>query len=96
MAGGRLERVSDEATRDAAEVLLMFVCLCLAVTNQAVRNAVQNGARTSQQVATACGAGSDCGRCRRTLRAIIDAASTAEPTTEVTACRTNPAALQYN
>ncbi|HXO14249.1 MAG TPA: (2Fe-2S)-binding protein [Mycobacterium sp.] len=57
----------------------MFVCLCLAVTNQVVRNAVQNGARTSQQVATACGAGSDCGRCRRTLRAIIAAANAGEP-----------------
>jgi bacterioferritin-associated ferredoxin len=56
----------------------MFVCLCLAVTNQTVKIAVQNGARTSQQVATACGAGSDCGRCRRTLRAIIAATSTGE------------------
>jgi bacterioferritin-associated ferredoxin len=58
----------------------MFVCLCLAVTNQTVRSAVLNGARTSKQVATACGAGSDCGRCRRTLQAIIASASAGEPT----------------
>jgi bacterioferritin-associated ferredoxin len=49
----------------------MFVCLCLGVTSQEVTNAVENGASTSKQVATACGAGSDCGRCRRTVRAVI-------------------------
>lgn len=49
----------------------MFVCLCLGVTNQQVTSAVLEGACTSQQVAKACGAGSDCGRCRRNLREII-------------------------
>jgi bacterioferritin-associated ferredoxin len=49
----------------------MFVCLCLGVTNQQVTSAVRAGACTSQQVANACGAGSDCGRCRRNLREII-------------------------
>jgi bacterioferritin-associated ferredoxin len=65
----------------------MFVCLCVGVTNQQVANAVHSGARTSKQVATACGAGSDCGRCRRTLRAII--AST-EVTTESHRGRVRP------
>ncbi|MFL6082279.1 MAG: bacterioferritin-associated ferredoxin [Mycobacterium sp.] len=51
----------------------MYVCLCLAVTNETVREAVAAGATTSNQVAEACGAGSQCGRCRRTVRAIIDA-----------------------
>jgi bacterioferritin-associated ferredoxin len=50
---------------------LMFVCLCLGVTNQDVTTAVENGAWTSKQVASACGAGSDCGRCRRNVRAVI-------------------------
>jgi bacterioferritin-associated ferredoxin len=49
----------------------MFVCLCHGVTTHEVTNAVQNGARSSKQVATSCGAGSDCGRCRATVRAII-------------------------
>ncbi|WP_108055256.1 MULTISPECIES: bacterioferritin-associated ferredoxin [Mycobacteriaceae] len=49
----------------------MFVCLCLGVTSQEVTTAVENGAWTSKQVATACGAGSDCGRCRRTVQAVI-------------------------
>lgn len=49
----------------------MYVCLCLGVTTEAVHEAVVNGASTSKQVGAACGAGTDCGRCRRTLRAII-------------------------
>jgi bacterioferritin-associated ferredoxin len=51
----------------------MFVCLCAGVTNQAVAAAVEAGASTSREVAEACGAGAECGRCRRTVRAIIDA-----------------------
>ena len=49
----------------------MFVCLCLGVTSQEVTDAVSNGASTSKEVAKMCGAGSECGRCRRTVRAII-------------------------
>lgn len=52
----------------------MYVCLCLGVTSQTVADAVATGATTSNEVAKACGAGSQCGRCRRTVRAIIDAA----------------------
>lgn len=51
----------------------MFVCLCTGVTSHVVNEAVAKGASTSKQVAAACGAGSDCGRCRRTVRTIIEA-----------------------
>jgi bacterioferritin-associated ferredoxin len=51
----------------------MYVCLCRGVTSQAVANAVYRGARATRQIALACGAGADCGRCRRTIRTIIDA-----------------------
>lgn len=53
----------------------MYVCLCVGATNHTVSECVARGASTSKEVAAACGAGADCGRCRRTLRAII-AAST--------------------
>ncbi len=56
----------------------MFVCLCNGVTSQVVAEAVEAGATTTKQVAKACGAGAECGRCRRTVRAIIDAADPAE------------------
>ena len=51
----------------------MFVCLCTGVTSHVVNEVVANGAKTSKQIAEACGAGGDCGRCRRTLRAMIEA-----------------------
>ncbi len=53
----------------------MFVCLCTGVTSQVVTDLVNDGASTSKQIADACGAGGDCGRCRRTVRAIIAAAA---------------------
>ncbi|MCV7039250.1 (2Fe-2S)-binding protein [Mycolicibacterium moriokaense] len=56
----------------------MYVCLCLGVTNETVSNAVAAGATTSKHVSDACGAGSECGRCRRTIRSIIESLS---PTT---------------
>ncbi|WP_082963763.1 (2Fe-2S)-binding protein [Mycobacterium sp. 852002-51961_SCH5331710] len=54
----------------------MYVCLCLGITIEAVSDAVASGAKTSRQVSDACGAGSDCGRCRRTIRSIIKSAET--------------------
>ena len=50
----------------------MYVCLCTGATSQCVADAVARGACTSKQVAKACGAGTDCGRCRHTVRAIIE------------------------
>ncbi|BBZ28682.1 (2Fe-2S)-binding protein [Mycolicibacterium madagascariense] len=52
----------------------MFVCLCTGVTSKSVTDLVASGATTSRQIADACGAGLDCGRCRRTVRALIEAA----------------------
>ena len=57
----------------------MFVCLCNGVTSQTVADAVAAGASTTKQVAKACGAGSECGRCRHTVRAIIEATVALEP-----------------
>jgi bacterioferritin-associated ferredoxin len=49
----------------------MWVCLCNGITSHMVGEAVAAGASTTKDVAQACGAGADCGRCRRTIRAII-------------------------
>lgn len=51
----------------------MYVCLCTAVNSETVARVVAAGARTSQEVSDACGAGSVCGRCRSTVRRIIAA-----------------------
>jgi bacterioferritin-associated ferredoxin len=50
----------------------MYVCLCTGATTHVVADAVANGAGTSKEVAAACGAGADCGRCRHTVRSIIE------------------------
>jgi bacterioferritin-associated ferredoxin len=49
----------------------MFVCLCNGVTSQTVAETVAAGALTTKDVARACGAGADCGRCRRTVQAML-------------------------
>jgi bacterioferritin-associated ferredoxin len=51
----------------------MFVCLCNGITSQVVANAIASGASTTKEIAETCGAGAECGRCRRTLRAILGA-----------------------
>jgi bacterioferritin-associated ferredoxin len=61
----------------------MYVCLCQGATSHVVEKAVADGARTSKEVAIACGAGRDCGRCRRTVRAIIEAHFADAPTAGV-------------
>ncbi|OBG28192.1 bacterioferritin-associated ferredoxin [Mycobacterium sp. 852002-51057_SCH5723018] len=54
----------------------MFVCLCNGVTSQTVADAAAAGASTTNDVARACGAGADCGRCRRTVQAILRSSTT--------------------
>lgn len=49
----------------------MYVCLCSAVTSATVLGAIDEGALTSREVAQACGAGAECGRCRATIRGLI-------------------------
>ena len=58
----------------------MYVCLCKGVTSQTVSDVVAQGASTTKKVAKACGAGSECGRCRRSVQAIIHAALVAPET----------------
>lgn len=50
----------------------MIVCLCLAVNERKIREAVLDGACTVAQVTRDCGAGGDCGACRRDIKQLID------------------------
>lgn len=50
----------------------MYVCLCSGTTCAMVGEAVAGGATTCKQVAAACGAGLDCGRCLRNLKALVE------------------------
>jgi bacterioferritin-associated ferredoxin len=57
----------------------MYLCLCRAVTSKTVAEVIAAGASTSKQVAEACEAGADCGRCRRSVRTMIDARQPRKP-----------------
>jgi bacterioferritin-associated ferredoxin len=61
----------------------MFVCLCNGITSQVVADAISEGASTTNQIAAACGAGADCGRCRRTLRSLLGVQRRGLPSGEV-------------
>jgi bacterioferritin-associated ferredoxin len=61
----------------------MYVCLCEGVTNETIAELVAAGARTPKAVAKACRAGTNCGRCVATIRAIIDAATPADDSAEM-------------
>ena len=50
----------------------MYICICRAVSSTTVREVIAEGARTVRQVADACGAGTDCGRCTAHVRALLE------------------------
>ncbi|MEU6216169.1 (2Fe-2S)-binding protein [Streptomyces sp. NPDC047022] len=49
----------------------MYVCSCFGVTEQQVKQHVDNGACTPRQIASACKAGTDCGSCVRRIQALL-------------------------
>jgi len=50
----------------------MYVCLCKAVTDQQIHEAVDNGVQSIAQLQEFCGAGTGCGRCREIAQELID------------------------
>ena len=50
----------------------MIVCSCHAVSDREIRRLARAGAGSPRAIAEACGAGSCCGGCRLTVRAILD------------------------
>lgn len=50
----------------------MFVCVCHAVSDTRVREAIEAGASTREEVTRCCGAGGDCGGCHRYIEDMIE------------------------
>jgi len=50
----------------------MFVCVCHAVSDTKVREAIEAGARTREEVTRCCGAGGDCGACHHHIEEMIE------------------------
>lgn len=53
----------------------MFVCLCEAVNDRTVEEAIAHGARTVHAIGEACGAGTNCGGCRPLLEEMLKEAT---------------------
>ena len=49
----------------------MIVCLCHGVNDRTIRACVEDGADSVKEVGRRCGAGTDCGGCRRSIRQLI-------------------------
>ncbi len=49
----------------------MYICLCNAITEKAVRECAQRGACSIDQLAFELGVGSGCGRCRDCAREVL-------------------------
>jgi bacterioferritin-associated ferredoxin len=50
----------------------MYVCICRAVTEQEVKSAIDEGARTVEAVTRGCCAGDDCGACHSAIENMIE------------------------
>ncbi len=50
----------------------MYVCVCLAVTDETVQVAIEDGAASVSEVTSACLAGGDCGACHAMIEGMIE------------------------
>jgi bacterioferritin-associated ferredoxin len=50
----------------------MYVCVCLAVSDREVREAIEGGASTREAVTRVCKAGGDCGACHGMIATMIE------------------------
>lgn len=53
---------------------LLILCICQSVSDREIDAIIRDGARSLADVSRACGAGGDCGCCRRVIEQRIDRA----------------------
>ena len=59
----------------------MYICICNAVTDKAVRECARNGACSLEQLSFELGVGSGCGRCRDYASELLRDVRAIEPLT---------------
>lgn len=58
----------------------MYVCICNALTDRRLKEAVESGSRRPAEVYAACGCLAQCGNCVRAVLSLLrDGAAVAEP-----------------
>lgn len=50
----------------------MYVCVCKAVTDSQIKNAIAEGACTRRQLFQCFGVGGDCGKCNKQVKELLD------------------------
>ncbi len=50
----------------------MYVCVCKAVTDTQIKKAIDNGVCTRRQLFQCFGVGSDCGKCNKHVKELLD------------------------
>ncbi len=50
----------------------MYVCVCKAVTDTQIKHAIDNGVCTRRQLFYCFGVGSDCGKCNKCVKELLD------------------------
>jgi len=50
----------------------MYVCVCKAVTDTQIKNAIDKGVCTRRQLFQCFGVGSDCGKCNKHVKELLD------------------------
>lgn len=72
----------------------MIVCICRGVSDRSVRLAIMQGARSVDDVASACGAGTGCGACHEAIEHMTSETSSAA---QVSAgrCHSVPGAVPF-
>ncbi len=49
----------------------MYVCICKAITDDEIRDAVNNGAQSIAALSKSCGVGTQCGQCKNMAEELI-------------------------
>jgi len=50
----------------------MYVCVCKAVTDSQIKNAIADGVCTRRQLFQCFGVGGDCGKCNKQVKELLD------------------------
>jgi bacterioferritin-associated ferredoxin len=50
----------------------MIVCSCYGVSDRTILKLIEDGAETPQEIEQACGAGGDCGSCKRQVCELVE------------------------
>ena len=57
----------------------MYLCICKAISDQQIRQAIREGARTVGEISARFGAGTECGKCLESINEYVDACLAAPP-----------------